>query len=396
MAGALEGIRVLDLSRYVAGPYCGMMLGDMGASVVKVEKPGVGEALRQFGRQVEGESLYAMAYNRNKYSLSLDLASADGQALLRALAAEADILLENFRPGVLEALGCAPETLLATNPRLIVCRISGFGQTGPYANRPCFDVIVQAMSGIMELTGDADGPPRMAGTVVCDFTAGMHATIGILAALQARHRTGRGQVVDVSLLDTASSMLATAIPERMLFGDSMTRCGNRDRYSAPTNSFRSRDGHWFHLVAGNDEMFTRFGKAIGQPDLIRDPRFASMPLRLDHVEAVEAIVEAWAAETDLERIQAMMDEAGVPCAKIATFDDVVDNPQLRHRGTLTEIEHPVAGRIPMQGLPIRLSDTPAEIRCPLPGVGQHTDEVLRDWLGYDDGRIAGLRRTGTV
>lgn len=396
MTGPLAGLKVLDLSQYVAGPYCAMMLGDMGADVVKVERPGIGDPLRRFGPAIEGRGLYAMMHNRNKRSVAIDLARPGGQRLLRALAGRADVLIENFRPGVLERMGCAPDVLHRDNPRLVIARISGFGQDGPLAQQPCFDVVAQAMSGLMEMTGTADGPPQMAGTVVCDYTAAMNAAIGILAALQARHASGRGQVVDIALLDVATSMLMTAIPERILFGRSATRQGNRDRFSAPTNSYRTADARWVHLVTASDEAFVRLAEIMGFPDLARDVRFATVEARLENVESIDAEVARWMASLSAADAVSSLRRIDIPCALVATLDEVVANPQLRHRRQITDVEHAGLGRIPTAGVTICLSETPLTIRSAMPDVGQQTEDVLISWLAYEAADLAALSGDGVI
>src|SRR3546814_274972 len=343
MSGALEGLRVLDLSRFISGPYCAMMLGDMGAEVVKIEKPGSGELVRKYEPALGGNSLYSMIFNRNKKSLPIDLRKPEGQQLLRDLVKEADILIENFRPGTMEKMGCSWEELRSINPRLIMARISGFGQDGPYAERPCFDVISQAMSGLMDLTGDPDGPPTVVGTYVCDYITANYATIGILGALQARERTGEGQVVDVALLDSAVSMLLTAIPERTLIGSRMTRRGNRDRYGPPTASYLTSDGDWVYITAGT--MFPRFAKAIGRPELLENPRYATFGARIEHAAEVEKIAADWIGQRSTTEVLEILTAADLPCAKIATIDDVISNPQLRHREQIIEVDHPGVGKV---------------------------------------------------
>ena len=300
-AGALDGIRVVDLSRYIAGPYCAMLLGDMGADVIKVEPPGRGENSRAFGPFVAGESLYSMVFNRNKRSLTLDLRSDQGKELLRSLLRKADVLVENFVPGTLEAMGFDWDTLKALNPRLIVTRISGFGQSGPLSRKPCFDVIAQTMSGLMDITGEAGGRPTMSGTYIVDYSTGLYATIGTLGAMQARNRTGMGQIVDVALLDSAMSMLMTAIPEQMLFGRTMTRRGNRDRYGAPANTFPTSDGAWVHLAVAGEPMFRALCNAMGRPALADDPRFKDNTARMENVEELETLHHALDRSTDCRR-----------------------------------------------------------------------------------------------
>ena len=288
--GALEGLRVLDVSRFIAGPYCAMLLGDMGADVIKVEPPERGENSRSYGPFVDGESLYTMVFNRNKRSLTLDLRSDQGKQLMGDLLRKADVLVENFVPGTLEKMGFDEATLKTLNPRLIVTRISGFGQSGPLSTKPCFDVIGQTMSGLMEITGDPDGHPTMAGTYVVDYSTGMYATIGTLGALQARERSGEGQVVDVALMDSALSMLMTAIPEQVLHGRTITRHGNRDRYAAPSNTFPTRDGDWVHLVCAGDVMFRGLAKAMGNAGLAEDSRYENNVVRMQNVDELEELI----------------------------------------------------------------------------------------------------------
>jgi crotonobetainyl-CoA:carnitine CoA-transferase CaiB-like acyl-CoA transferase len=363
----------------------------MGADVIKVEPPGRGENSRVYGPFVEGESLYSMVFNRNKRSLTLDLRSETGKDVLRALLRRADVLIENFVPGTLEKRGFAEEVLEALNPRLIVTRISGFGQTGPLSRKPCFDVIAQTMSGLMEITGEADGRPTMAGTYVVDYSTGLYATIGTLGALQARHRSGAGQVVDVALMDSAMSMLMTAIPEQKLLGRSMTRHGNRDRYSAPANTFPTGDGAWVHLVCASDAMFDALIEAMGEQDLRSDARFVDNASRLHNVEALEARIARWTRSLPAQALLDTLQANGIPCAKVARVADLLDDAQLAHRGQILEMPHSKAGQVPMQGFAVQFAGSPMRLRHPPPLLGEHTEAVLREWLGMTAERIAQLR-----
>jgi crotonobetainyl-CoA:carnitine CoA-transferase CaiB-like acyl-CoA transferase len=392
---SLAGVRVLDLSRFIAGPYCAMMLGDMGAEVVKIEPPGQGEYARRALPAVNGQSLYTFVVNRNKKSLAVDLRHEDGLRVLHELVAQADVLVENFRPGTMEQMGLGWEAVHKLNPRLVMARISGFGQDGPLAGKQCFDGVAQAMSGLMDMTGAQDGPPTMIGSFMCDYTTGMYAALGILAALHARHASGKGQLVDVSLLESATSMLMTAIPQQKLFGTTMTRVGSRDRFVAPSNTFATGDGRYVLMVGGDDNMFPRVVRAMEQPALLNDPRFASMASRLEHRDAVEGIVGEWMRLHDADDIVARLEAQGVPCAKVATVDEVVDNPQLRHRGAIADIAFGDA-TVPVQGVTIHLSDTPLSIRGAMPEVGAHSGEVLAQWLGYAPARVAALRTCGAL
>jgi len=392
---SLAGLRVLDLSRFIAGPYCAMMLGDMGAEVVKIEPPGEGEYARRASPAVNGQSLYTFIVNRNKKSLAIDLRSEGGLAVLRGLIVQADVLVENFRPGTMEKMGLGWEQVHALNPRLVMARISGFGQDGPLAHKQCFDGVAQAMSGLMDMTGAEDGPPTMIGSFMCDYTTGMYAALGILAAINARHASGQGQLVDVSLLESATSMLMTAIPQQKLFGTTMTRVGSRDRFVAPSNTFATGDGRYVLMVGGDDNMFPRVVRAMKRPALLDDPRFVSMASRLEHRDAVESIVADWMLAHDADEIVARLEAEGVPCAKIATIDEVVDNPQLRHRGAIADI--PVGdSTVPVQGVTIHLSATPLTIERAMPDVGQHNAEVLQQWLGLQSEQIAALQAEGAI
>ncbi|WLS10265.1 CoA transferase (plasmid) [Shinella sumterensis] len=396
MTSPLQGIKVLDLTRFIAGPHCGMILGDMGADVVKVEKKGSGDDSRHFPPFQGGESLYGMALNRNKRSMTLNFRDPRAQELLRDMVGQADILLENFRPGTMEQMGCGWKELSAINPRLIMTRLSGFGQDGPYSQRPGFDGIAQAMSGLMGLTGSPDGPPYLAGTFYIDYMTAMYGVTATLGALNARHLTGKGQMIDVSLLDSAVSLLTTAIPTQLNKGETLTRTGNRDRYSSPANVFKTASGDFVLLLSGTNPLFRRLADAMGQPELVVDPRFATVDARLRNAAAIESIVQAWMSTRDTDAVLALIGNAGVPCTKVATIDEVVENAQLRHRNQIVEIDHPVAGKVSTAGVTMKLSDTPLEIRRPPPTLGQHTVDVLSDWLSLSSSRIRDLMDDAVV
>ncbi|WP_159014723.1 CaiB/BaiF CoA-transferase family protein [Acidisoma sp. S159] len=396
MTGSLQDLKVLDLSRFIAGPLCGMLLGDMGADVVKVERRGKGEDARGIAPFVGDESLYAMMYNRNKRGLTLDFRHPGAAILLRALIAEADVLIENFRAGTMEEMGLGWETLRTINPRLIMVRISGFGQDGPYATHSCLDVVAQAMSGIMEMTGTPDGPPLPAGTFIVDQVTGLYATIGALGALNARHATGRGQMVDAALMDSAVTLLLTAIPQSLLFGENVSRQGARDRYSAPANNYATAEGRWVHLNAGNNIMFPRLCAAMERLDLLNDPRFATHAARMANVAEIEAIVADWVHGFGAEEVVALLTRAQVPCGKVATIDEVVRNPQLLHREQIVEIDHPTIGKLPMHGVTVRFSETKNAIRRPAPSIGEHRRSVLADWLNYTEDQVTALETRGVI
>lgn len=396
MTRALEGIKVLDLARYVAGPYCAQMLGDFGADVVKVEKPEVGDVMRGPGAATGDDRLYMLMYNRNKRSITLDLRSERGKEILADLIPKVDVLVENFRPGTMEAMGFGWERVSALNPRLVMARISGFGQDGPWAKRPAFDAIAQAEAGLMHMTGDPDGDATMFGAVVIDYSTGTHAAMGVMAALHARERTGRGQVVDVPLMDTAMSFLMTAVAEHQRDGTVMGRMGNRDRYSAPANTFATRDGQRMHLMSAGLKHFNALVGILGEEQILEDPRFATPSDRLANADLVDETVAGWFLRHDLDWLMERLVAAEIPCARLATVADVIENPQVKHRGQIIDVEHPTLGTVQMQGNPIRLSDTPVEAYRHVPTLGEQTDEILRDWLAMDDGAIAALREDGVI
>jgi crotonobetainyl-CoA:carnitine CoA-transferase CaiB-like acyl-CoA transferase len=396
MHAPLEGIKVLDLSRVLAGPFCCMLLGDMGADVVKVERVGRGDDVRSVGDKVGGESLYFLMMNRNKRGITVDFRHPKGITLLKSLVREADVLVENFRAGTMEKMGCGYDVLKEINPRLVMASISGFGQDGPYADYACYDMIAQAMSGLMDMTGEPDRAPVTTGTFVVDYSTGLYAAFGILGALRARDLAGVGQHVDVALLDTAVSFLITAIPEYLLLGKKMTRRGNRDRYCAPANLFRAKDGRWVFIASATDALFPQLLKVMGREEVLQDPRFARNDARMKHVEEGEALLADWVKVRTADEVVDLVRGAGLPCAKVATIDEVVDDPQVRHREMLVEIEHPTVGRFPMHGLNVHYSDTRQQIRRPPPLLGQHNEEVYGEWLGLDSTTVAHLKTNGVI
>jgi crotonobetainyl-CoA:carnitine CoA-transferase CaiB-like acyl-CoA transferase len=388
MTGPLYGLKVVDVSRFIAGPMCAMQLGDLGADVVKVERK-AGEETRANLPQLGDQSAYFLTYNRNKRSIALDFRNPADQETLRRLISRADVLVENFRAGTMEKMGCGWETLHGLNPRLIMVRISGFGQDGPFAGRACFDAIAQAMSGLMTITGQADGPPTLAGTFIADYVTALYGALATVAALNKRQETGKGQLVEATLLESAISILMTAIPEQAQLGASMIRVGNRDRFLSPVNSFQAADGGWVYIAAGSDALFPRLAAIMEKPELPDDQRFSGMHQRLANTEAIEAILAAWVRERTAEEVVALMDRAGVPCAKVASMAEVIANPQLRARSQLVDVEHPSAGRYTTHGVSFRFSDTPASIRRPPPRLDEHHDEILREWLGEATPQAAG-------
>jgi len=394
VTGALDGVRVLDLSRFIAGPICGQILGDMGAEVIKVERPG-GEDARFQGPFLDGESLYPMAYNRNKSSVTLDTRHRDAARILERLVAWADVLVENYRPGTLDAMGFGWVRLHDAYPRLVLTSLSGFGQTGPLADRALFDPIAQAASGLMSLTGEPGRPPMLAGTYIADHVAGLYGAIGTLVALLARASTGVGQRVDVASLDALVSVLGTRPMAYAMLGEQPSRMGSRDPYSAPANVFKAADGH-VYLHAGTDSLFPRLCTAIGREALAADPRFATIAARLANVDVLEAEVGAWTILRTKLEIEEMLAAAGVPCSGVADMADVIASPQLRARDMFVEMAGTPVGAAVLTGIPMKLDGTPGSIRRPPPSAGADTDRVLTEIVGLDAAAIGVLRASRTI
>ncbi len=403
MIHALEGVRVLDLTRALAGPYCTMMLGDLGADVIKVERPGRGDDSRGWGPPFAGEpygpypgeSAYFIAVNRNKRSLTANLKSPEGQEVMRRLAGVSDVLVENFRTGVLDRMGLGYEELHGLNPRLVYCSISGYGRTGPYAERPGYDVIIQAEGGMMAITGPEEGPPSRVGVPIVDITAGMFAATAVLAALRARDLTGEGQLVDVSLLDTQVALLANVASNYLVGGAEPRRLGNAHPNIAPYEAFPARD-RWFALAAANERQWAVLCDVIGRPELKDDPRFATNGARVSNRPELVTVLNDVFAARDADEWLPDLREAGLPCGPINTVPDVFDHPQAQARDLALETEHPTAGPVRLTGFPYKLSQTPAEVRQPPPLLGQHTEEVLTELLDYTAAEVAGLREQGGI
>ena len=394
--GALDGLRVLDLTRILAGPLCTMMLGDLGADVIKVEPPGAGDDTRGWGPPfVAGESAYFLGVNRNKRSLTLDLSGPEGQAILAALIGKSDVLVENFKLGTLEKWGFGDDRLAAGAPRLIRCSISGYGSDGPKAGQPGYDFILQAESGLMSICGEPEGTPTKYGVAIVDVCTGMLACNSILAALQARHRTGRGQHVEVSLFETSLAMLANVASSYLVAGKDGGRFGNGHPSIVPYTTYPTRDGT-IALAVGNDAQFARFAEAAGHPEWAADPRFVKNRDRVVHRELLDGLIadalRADAAGAWIAKLQAV----SVPCGRINSVAQALDDPHTAARGMVETVEHPTAGPVRLLGVPFTLSGTPASVRRPPPTLGQHTDEILREELGMTAERITELHARGVV
>ncbi|TDR88922.1 CaiB/BaiF CoA transferase family protein [Enterovirga rhinocerotis] len=373
--GALSGLVVLDLSCHLSGPYCGMLLADHGADVIKIERPGGGDEARGMPPFVGGESAPFMLWNRNKRSVALDLKSEDGKAAFRALARTADIVVENFRPGTMARLGFGYEELAAINPRLIYGAISGFGQTGPYRDRGGFDLVTQGMSGLMSVCGPADGPPHRLPIAISDVAAGMHLCVGILSALEARHRTGKGQFVEVSLLESALSYGVYEAAHVFATGEKPPRIGQAHRGSSPYQVFETADG-WITVGAAQQSFWMSLCAILDAPELAEDPRFRENSDRVANNAELVEVLSAHLRKQGSAHWLAALDAAGIPAGPVLDFDEALSDPQVLAREMVVETTHPKAGPMRTFGVPAKLSMTPGGVARPAPALGEHTDEVL--------------------
>jgi crotonobetainyl-CoA:carnitine CoA-transferase CaiB-like acyl-CoA transferase len=401
---ALAGIRVLDLTRILAGPSCTQVLGDLGADVIKIERPHAGDDTRKWGPPyVQGkegptaESAYYLCANRNKRSVAIDIAGGEGQALVRRLLACCDVLVENFKVGDLVRYGLGYEQLRPEFPRLVYCSITGFGQTGPYAPRAGYDYLAQGLGGIMSLTGPADGPPMKVGVGIADLMCGMYAVVGILAALRHRDATGEGQHIDAALLDTQVAWLANEATNYLLSGEVPQRRGTEHPNIVPYNTFATADGYVI-LAVGNDLQFQKWCRFAGAADLAADPRFATNSLRVKHRRELYALMPAYLrAKSTSEWVEGLAG-LGVPCSPVNTLDQVFADPQVQARGMRLELPHASAagGTVPLVANPLKMSATPPSYRHGPPTLGQHTEEVLAELLGVGEGERERLRAAGTI
>ena len=397
----LAGVRVLDLSRVLAGPWAGQLLGDLGADVVKVERPGRGDDTRSWGppylKDAQGrdtlESAYFLCANRNKRSIAVDIARPDGQALVRDLAGQADVVLENFKVGGLVPYGLDSETLRRLNPRLVYCSITGFGQTGPDAARPGYDFLIQAMGGLMSLTGRPDGEdgagPQKVGVALTDIATGLYAAVAVLAALAERARSGLGQHIDLALLDVQVACLANQASSYLTAGVVPRRMGNAHPAIVPYQDFPTADGDMV-LAIGNDSQFAKFCAVAGRPDWAADPRFATNPQRVVNRGVLVPLLRQATVMRPTQEWVGLLEAAGVPCGPVNRIDQVFAHPQVQARGLRVELPHASGGMAPGVACPIRLSESPVRLDAAPPLLGQHTGDVLAQWLGWDEARIAAM------
>ena len=405
MSGPLHGLRVLDLTRILAGPTCTQILGDLGADVIKVEQPGKGDDTRGFAppylKDDQGhetrESAYFASSNRNKRSITLDLSNPEGQAVARRLIEKSDVLVENFKKGGLAKYGLGYEQLKAINPRLVYCSITGFGQTGPYSSRPGYDVLIQAMGGFMSVTGEPEGEPQKAGIPIADIMAGMYATVAITAALRYREVTGEGQYIDIGMLDTQAAMLSIMALNYLATGESPKRLGGAHPNLVPYQGFASADGNII-IAAANDGQFERLCKVAGRPELAQDPRFKTNDQRVRNRDVLVPMLREIIAAKPSKFWLAELEKANVSSGPINTIKQLFDDPQIKARGMELTMPHPATGKTPVKlvASPIRMTATNPDYRHAPPLLGQHTDEVLNELLGMDAAAVAALREKGVV
>ena len=393
--GPLAGYRVLEIGSTVAGPFCGRMLADFGADVIKIE-PAEGDPVRTMGKQLDGQSLYAASIFRNKRLLALDLHREEGREIARALVAKCDVLVENFKPGTLERWGLGWDQLSRLDPRLVMVRISGFGQDGPYSHRPGYGVICEAVSGLRQLTGDPDRAPSRVGVSMTDYIAGLHGAYGAVMALITRERTGRGQFIDAALYECAFNFMEAWIPAYDKLGFVPNRTGARLIGSTPNNLYATGDGSYIHITAMADNLFRRLAGAMGQPELAQDPRFADHGSRNANYEALDDIIGRWTMAHALPELEAMLQTAAVPATRIFTIADIFRDPHYRARNSIVAAPDDKLGSIAMAGVVPRLSATPGAVRHAGRDVGQDSRDVLREVLGYADQRIEALARDGVI
>jgi len=396
MKNQSEKLKVLDLSRALAGPYCTMMLGDMGAEIIKLERPGTGDESRSWGAEfVEGFNSYFVSINRNKKSITVNLKTQQGQALAQELAGNVDVFVENFQPGVTQKLNLDYDTLKRLNPRLIYCSITGFGSTGPDAKRPGFDLIAQGMGGIMGFTGEKGRQPVKVGVAIGDICAGMFAAFGVMRALWYREQTGKGQLVETSLIEGQVALLTFQAGRYFTTGISPEPEGNLHPLIAPYESFPVKDGY-INIAAGNENLWKRFCELLELQELVDDPRFETNPKRVENRQELIPLLEEKTRELSKAELLDMLTRAGIPNGPINTLKEVFESPQVDALNMLQEVEHPTAGKLKVTGIPLNFSETPGEIALPPPLLGEHTEEILTQFLGYSALDVEDLRREGIV
>ena len=386
----LKDIVVLDLSRVLAGPYSTMMLADFGAEIIKIEPPEVGDDSRAFGPFVGKESVYYMSLNRNKRSITMNFKEPEAIELFKEMVKKADVVVENYRPGTMEKFGIGYDVLKEINPKLIYAACSGFGHSGPYMDKPAYDIVVQAMGGIMSITGPEGGEPCRVGASVGDIIAGIFTAYGVMTALYYRAVSGVGQKVDVGMLDCQVAVLENAMARYLSSGLVPKPAGTRHPSITPFESYTAKDGYVI-VGAGNDRLWEKLCKLIEKPELVKDERFATNAKRTENVRELKVILDEVFKVDTIKFWMDKLEEAGIPCAPINTVDKVIHDPQVNSRNMIVETQHPVAGPVKMAGVPVKLSETPGSVETPAPLLGQHTEEILKELLGIDAAKVADLK-----
>ncbi|KHL18984.1 formyl-CoA transferase [Mumia flava] len=396
-AAPLSDIRVIEMGQLLAGPFCGQLLGDFGADVVKVEDPGAGDPMRQWGREKpHGQSLWWPVVARNKRSVTANLRDERGQDIVRELVAHSDVLVENFRPGTLERWGLAPEDLWQINPRLVITRVTGFGQSGPYARRAGYGSIGEAMGGIRYVTGDPDKPPARAGVSLGDSLAATFACVGTLVALHARTSSGRGQVVDAAIYESVLALMESMVPEWQIAGYQRERTGTVLPNVSPSNVYPTRDGESILIAANQDTVFRRLAAVMEQPGLAEDARYATHGARGAAMDELDEVIARWTAGIDADDLLGRLEQGGVPAGRIYRARDMLADPHFAARDAIVRLTHPQFGEFPVQNVAPKLSETPGAVRHLGPELGEHNDDVYRDLLGMDDDQLTTLRDAGVI
>lgn len=395
--GPLADLVVIEMGTLIAGPFCGQILGDFGAEVIKIEDPKTGDPMRQWGRSLpKGLSPWWPVIGRNKKSVGLDLRTPEGQALARELIRGADVVIENFRPGAMEKWGLSYESLAAENPKLVMARVSGFGQTGPYSQRAGYGLIGEAMGGLRYVTGEPDRPPARAGISIGDSLAAMHAVMGIMMALHHRERTGQGQVIDAALYESVLAVMENLVTEYDLTGYVRERSGSVLPGIAPSNAYPCAGGEMILIGGNGDNVYARLTEAMGRPELKTDPKFVDHASRGQNQAELDAIIAEWTSGWTLSDLLTLMEEKGIPASRVFRAPDMLEDPQFAAREAIVETDHPVFGKIKMQNAFPKLSATPGRVRWPGPALGEHTEAVLRERAGCSDERLAALRAKGVI
>ena len=395
--GALSDLRIIEMGQLLAGPFCGQLLADMGAEVIKIEPPGVGDPMREWGRDKSGgQSLWWPVVARNKKSVTINLRDASGQQLARELIRDADVLIENFRPGTMERWGLGYEALSAMNPGLVMTRVTGFGQTGPYSSQPGYGAIGEAMGGLRHVVGDPGLPPSRTGISIGDTMAAVFASVGTLSAIHARQRTGRGQVVDAAIYESVLGIMESLIPEYAIAGYIRERTGAILPNVAPSNVYPTRDGLMVLIAANQDTVFARLANAMEQPALASDLRYSTHTARGDNQGELDDLIAAWTAQHDALKLEALLIEHAIPTGRIFRAPEMMADPHFAAREAIVRVPHPKFGEIPMQGVFPKLSDTPGTVRWAGPELGEHTDEILTHLLHRTADEIAALRNQGSI